>query len=298
MKLVRKFTLISIQNNVRFFARYVNTKENTRADALSRGQFERFWSAAATGTNKKKKKQYLNRCGHPANSGATAKLGPTIKLTFSNKLVWLNFRVCNAIKKKKNSGSSRSSGSSRISLRQLQLTAENLCNQQHCPSTGRMYHHAWKNFNDLLVALDERPSDWNDKIMLFAAQLIVEKHPVPTIKSYVSAVKSFLRDDGIEIDDNSVMLSSLIKSCKYMTCNRGLVRLPIQLGLLNIILRQMDNFFLVKKNQPYLALLYKSITLFGYYGMMRVGELTEAESDHTVNFSDVHLDRIQKQNSQ
>ena len=42
MVLIHWITLVSIQNNVHMFARYVNTKDNGLADALSQGDFARF----------------------------------------------------------------------------------------------------------------------------------------------------------------------------------------------------------------------------------------------------------------
>ena len=78
----------------------------------------------------------------------------------------------------------------------LQQTAERLCNEQRCKATRRTYKYAWKNFNDLLVAWDTMPVDWDDRIIIFAAQLIVEERPEATIKSHVSAVKAILEEDG------------------------------------------------------------------------------------------------------
>ena len=37
--------------------------------------------------------------------------------------------------------------------------------------------------------------------------------------------------------------------------------------------------------------MYRAIFVLGYFGMLRVGELTEAESDHTIRLGDVHIDR-------
>ena len=67
------------------------------------------------------------------------------------------------------------------------------------------------------MRLDDRPTTWDDKLVMFTANLIVEKHPEPMIRSYVSAVRTFLKEDGIQIDNNSVTLSALLKSTKYTT---------------------------------------------------------------------------------
>ena len=46
MVLVRLIVLESLKNNVRVFAKYMKSKDNEMADALSRGQMERFWRKA------------------------------------------------------------------------------------------------------------------------------------------------------------------------------------------------------------------------------------------------------------
>ena len=63
------------------------------------------------------------------------------------------------------------------------------------------------------------------------------------IQSYVSAVKAILRDDGIEIEDNSVALAALIRSSKQMNRTESRTRMTIQKGLLCIILDHIENYF-------------------------------------------------------
>ena len=52
MVLIRLLTAESLLNNVRVFARHVGTKENGKADALSRLDFRRFYMLAKGGMNK------------------------------------------------------------------------------------------------------------------------------------------------------------------------------------------------------------------------------------------------------
>ena len=111
------------------------------------------------------------------------------------------------------------------------------------------------------------------------------------LRSYVSAVRGILKEDGIETNNGSVELAALLKSCKYTSKPSGYCRLPIQQGLLDMIVDQIDKYFLVKKNQPYLCLLYNSILLMGYYGLLRIGEMTDAEGKHMINLNDVYFDR-------
>ena len=43
-----------------------------------------------------------------------------------------------------------------------------------------------------------------------------------------------------------------------------------------------------KINQPYLELLYKTILLLGYYGMLRISEMTKTKSGHAVKAKNIH----------
>ena len=60
--------------------------------------------------------------------------------------------------------------------------------------------------------------------------------------------------------------------------------LPIQLGLLELILFEIQRRF---SAQPYLQIMYKALFALGYYGLMRVGELTE--SPHAVKAANIHM---------
>ena len=56
-----------------------------------------------------------------------------------------------------------------------------------------------------------------------------------TLKSYFSAIKFVLRQDGYVWDDAKMLLNSLVSSCKLVN-DRVKVRLPIQKGLLELLL--------------------------------------------------------------
>ena len=138
------------------------------------------------------------------------------------------------------SGSKSSSGSSqssRISLSDLQRTAERLQREQRCVAMRKTDFYAWHSFT---------------------------KFTEPTIRSYLSAVRAILKEDGIILNEKSP-------------------------ALLRLIADELDDYFLEKKNQPYLNILYKTILLTGYYGMMRIGEMTKTDGDHTLKFRDVHI---------
>ena len=51
MNLIWKIVLTSLRHNVCFFAHYVNTKDNTLADALSRNRLDIFWKHAQASVN-------------------------------------------------------------------------------------------------------------------------------------------------------------------------------------------------------------------------------------------------------
>ena len=176
-------------------------------------------------------------------------------------------------------------------MSRLKEIVERLKREQICPRSQRTYHHAWHNFSKFMVRLDERPDTWTDSLVYFTANLIVEGHPKPTIKSYVSAVKHVLQEDGIQLEDNSLALSALLKSTKYTVETGPQLRLPIQWNLVKILCDAINYTFLTKKSQPYLALLYRGILMMGYFGLSRIGEMTQGASPHTIKFSDAHFER-------
>ena len=106
-----------------------------------------------------------------------------------------------------------------------------------------------------------------------------------TVKSYVSAIKKLLIDDGYEWDDQKVLLGSLTKACKLIN-DKLHIRLPIQCGLLELILFEVHRIYR-QNGQIYLDSLFKALFAISYYGMMRISEVTV--SDHVVKAKDVHF---------
>ena len=78
------------------------------------------------------------------------------------------------------------------------------------------------------------------------------------------------------------MLSTLTWACQ-MRNDRVLTKLPIRCSLLEMILFKMERIYC---NQPYLVLLFQAIFALGYYGLLRVGELTN--SPHCIKAKDIH----------
>ena len=104
-----------------------------------------------------------------------------------------------------------------------------------------------------------------------------------TIKSYVSAIKAVLRDDGVEINENRFLLSAITKACTF-SYEKVWIKFPIQKGILKLLLLQIEEIF---QTQPYLEKLYKALFTTAYFGLFRVGELTMGM--HPVKAKDVHI---------
>ena len=117
----------------------------------------------------------------------------------------------------------------------------------------------------------------------------VSGHPSSTIASYVSAIRTVLRDNGVEVCENSVVLSSLLRSCRVNNKSDTYLRLPIGRTLLQLLVDKIENRYLDESMQPFPCKLYKALLVSGYYGLLRVGEITASESNHYARYSDVHI---------
>ena len=108
------------------------------------------------------------------------------------------------------------------------------------------------------------------------------------MKTYTNTIKSVLADDGIELYLEKCHLSSLIKACKLTPNNENTyVHLPLQKGMIRVLVDKTHHFYLIENNQPYLALLFKCLIVTAYYELFRIGELTE--STHAIRLGDVKL---------
>ena len=118
----------------------------------------------------------------------------------------------------------------------------------------------WRNLNKFILNLDQRVKlSWEEKTALFGAYLVDNGVQSSTLKSYFSAIKHILRLDGYEWDDNKMLLSSLVRGCQ-MENDRVKIRLPIQKGLLEMILFELERMFNQDgAPQPYLECLYKAM---------------------------------------
>ena len=178
-----------------------------------------------------------------------------------------------------------SDNSSRISAKGVEDIIERLKNSQRRTSMNKNYISVWRHFNKFLIRLDYMPDSWELRTAMFCAYLIQEhKLQSQTLKSYISAIKSTLKNDDYKWHDDEVCLNSLMRSCKLIN-DRMQTRLPIQFGLFEMLLFEVQRYF--GNKQPYLEKLYSAIFALSYYGLMRIGETTE--SPHNVLAKNVHM---------
>ena len=176
-----------------------------------------------------------------------------------------------------------SSDSSKLSTTEMQLIVERLKSGRHRLSTQKSYRNIWKNFNKFFIRLDIKPQTWEERIVLFTGFLIEQNKQSSTIKSYISAIRAVLQEDGVVLDENKFLITSLTRACKLKN-DRVQTRLPIQKGLLHILMTRMEDLLV---DQPYLQQLYKTIFATAYYGLLRIGEVTTGS--HPILAKDVYV---------
>ena len=121
---------------------------------------------------------------------------------------------------------------------------------------------------------------------LFVAYLIGKNLQSTTIRSYVSAIKVILMNGGMKVNNDQVLLSALTRAC-HLTNDQVTSRIPIRKDLLGLLLRSIDDLYLTRNPQPYLAAMYKALFATAYYGLFCIGEI--AKGVHVVKAVDVHI---------
>ena len=165
----------------------------------------------------------------------------------------------------------------------VQSIVEKLKLRCNTSSTKNNYYSIWKTFNQFIIKLDCKPDCWEDRLVLLIGYLIDKKRKSTTIRSYILAIKAVLKDDDIELNINTSLLNSLTRAC-HLQNDKVQTRLPIRKGLLSLLLTQAHIQF---ETQPYLLTLFKVMLVAGYYGLLRVGEMTA--SPHVLKSKDVKL---------
>ena len=170
----------------------------------------------------------------------------------------------------------------------VQNVLTRLQGRQTRASTTSNYLSVWRHLNKFIINLDSKENlSWEQKTALFGAYLVdCRGVQSTTLKSYFSAIKHILKQDGYQWDENKVLLSALVKSCKLEN-DKVKIKLPIQKGLLEQILFEVERYYSEVKVQPYLETLYKTIFCLGYYGMLRVGEISLSE--HVIKACNIHV---------
>ena len=121
--------------------------------------------------------------------------------------------------------------------------------------------------------------------MLFVGYLINKKRKSTTIRSYVCAIKTVLKVENIEINEDQYLLGSLVKACQYKN-DHIMHKLPIHKYMLTLIINYCTRHF-ESKGQSYLAVLYAAIFSTAFYGLLRIGEI--ALYSHAINAPDVQI---------
>ena len=118
-----------------------------------------------------------------------------------------------------------------------------------------------------------------------------QKKKSQTIQSYICTIKAVLANVGVKLNQDQFLLNSLTRVCKFKN-DQARTKLPIHKGLLGLIVKAVDDLYLNKENQPYLAVLYKAMFVAAYHGLLRISEVTT--SPHCVIVRDVKISTNKK----
>ena len=184
------------------------------------------------------------------------------------------------------------SSNSRISTYDLKMKLESLKTKRTRNSTYMTFFKIWSGFNKFLIQLDYIPKKWEERTVLYCAHLINCGAQSSTIRSYISAIKAILQDDNYKWNEELVMFGALTRACRLIN-DKLTTQLPIHCKLLELILFEVDRFFL-NRGQEYLRSLYQTLFLIGYYGLFRIGELVNGS--HTIKAKNVHVAKNKKKN--
>ena len=138
------------------------------------------------------------------------------------------------------------SDSAKISTNAMYDILEKLNTLRNRSSTRANYYRIWKLFNKFIIQLDVIPDTLEDRAYLFLANLVRIGRQSSTIRSYHSATKAVLWEDGYKLTSDVIRLQAITRACKHVN-DRMHPRLPIKLRMLEMILFETDRFF----NQQY-----------------------------------------------
>ena len=161
--------------------------------------------------------------------------------------------------------------------------------QRHRPTTDKNYLSVWRNFNQFIIALDRIPESWEERISTYCTFLVkVCELKSATVKSYVSAIKSMLLAIDYTCDHDKILLNTLTDVSRNEN-DAAPNCLPIRKNLLEQILFEIERKFSDENPQPYLELLFQTVFMFLYYGLLRISEITDTGAGHALKAKDVHF---------
>ena len=178
--------------------------------------------------------------------------------------------------------------SNKISTDWLIEMRQNLVCRKNKPSTRQNYHGIWNAFNKFLLKLDWIPDTWEEKTSIYCTYLVeVKGVQSSTLKSYLSAIKTTLKADGYKWNEDLIWFHALTKACQLQN-DHVTNRFPIKQKFLECILFEVWRYFTQKGSvvDLYNRTMYTSAFANAYYGMLRIGEITESE--HVLKAVDVH----------
>ena len=190
-----------------------------------------------------------------------------------------------AARVKRTSNVSSTTESSRISTAAIQAIVDSLKSERYRDSTRQTYYRIWKLFNKFFIRLDDKPDTWENRLVLFTSFLMDNQLKLTTVRMYISAIRGVLQENDVELHEDQYLLSSLTKACKVKN-DKLITRLRIGKGLLNLLINEVKCHF-QHRGQNYLAILYASMLAAGYYGLLRIGELTKGP--HVILAANMHI---------
>ena len=105
-----------------------------------------------------------------------------------------------------------SSDSSKISTQIMYDILDHLKLLSKRDSMKANYYTIWKLFNKFVMKLDIIPSNWEDRIFLFLANMVNEGRKSATVRSYYSAINAVLLYHNHKVVDDFIQLTAITKA--------------------------------------------------------------------------------------
>lgn len=179
----------------------------------------------------------------------------------------------------------------KYSLAQYRRIKYIIKNHRLQPSTRKSYKKTWNRFNKFISRFDVIPPKWEDRIIVWATHLAENRKKSNTIKSYISAVRYCLSLDGIKVSHSNCELAAIVQAAKKAN-DELYVRLPIQKGLLQLLLNFIRSTYIQQRGQKYLGYTLLAIYSTAYHGLFRISEITQGQ--HNIKAQDIIYARNKK----